>query len=78
MEVLSRSCIIVVPFTYCKIEQRLASNRDLVVRSVSLFGLMIRLVRSCIRTGHYQTLLRISLDQSLWLFDIVLDPVLHR
>lgn len=48
IEVLSRSCIIVVSFTYCKNEQRKSRIRDPVVRSGSLFGLTIRLVRYCI------------------------------
>ena len=64
-EISSRNCIIVVSFTYCKIEQRLASNRDLVVRSVFLFGLMIRLVRCCIQTGHLQMRSKMTQDQSL-------------
>jgi hypothetical protein len=70
IEVLSRDGITVVASTYCKIEQRKSSIRDPVVRSVPLFWSMIRLVRYCIRMGHHHTLLRMSLDQSLWLFDI--------
>jgi hypothetical protein len=78
MEVLSRGCITVVAFTYCKIEQRIASIRDRFVHSVPLFESMIRLVRYCIRMGHHQMRSRMTLGQSLWSLDIALGPVLHR